>query len=152
MTKKATIEVDVQGHKEHRTFLVSNLMDWDVFIGHPMWHHLNIVMHVKDNRVSIQPVGKIRYDLNMLDRATETLVVQAAATYTEDYDSSYDSPISYDSSSHAYETETDKDITDSSSDSEGEAAMSHHTSDNDSQGRPEEQEYQMLDETSTLHP
>ena len=27
MTKKATMEVDVQGHKEIRTFLVSNLMD-----------------------------------------------------------------------------------------------------------------------------
>ena len=53
MTNKATIEVDVQGHKEIRTFLVSNLMDWDAIIGHPMLHHLNTVMNVKDNRVSI---------------------------------------------------------------------------------------------------
>ena len=30
--------------------------------------------------------------------------------------------------------------------------MSPHTPDNDSQGRPEQQGYQMLDETPTLHP
>ena len=30
--------------------------------------------------------------------------------------------------------------------------MLHHTSDNNSQGRPEEQGYQMLNETPTLHP
>ena len=104
MTKKATIEVDVQGHKEIRTFLVSNLMNWDAIIGHPMLHHLNTVMNVKDNRVSIQPRGKMRYHLNMLDRVTETPVMPTAATFTEDYDSPYDLPISYDSSSHAYET------------------------------------------------
>ena len=54
----------------------------------------------------------MRYDLNMLDRATETPVMQAAATYTEDDDSPYDSPISYDSSSHAHETDTDEDTPD----------------------------------------
>ena len=36
----------------------------------------------------------MRYDLNMLDRVTETPVMQGAATYREDYDSPYDSPIS----------------------------------------------------------
>ena len=112
MTTKATIEVDLQGHKEITTFLVINLMDWDVIIGHPMLHHLNTVMNVKNHRVSIQPRGKIRYDLNMLDRVTETPVMQAAGAYSEDYDSAYDAPISYDSSSHAYETETDEDTTD----------------------------------------
>ena len=65
----------------------------------------------------------MRYDLNMLDRVTETAVMQAAATLTEDYDSPHDSPITYDSSSHAYETETDEDITDSSSDAEDEPAL-----------------------------
>ena len=86
MTRKATMEVDVQGHKQIRTFLVSNLMDWDATIGHPMLHHLNTVMSVTDNRVSIQARGKIRYDLNMLDRVPETPVMQVAATYIEDYD------------------------------------------------------------------
>ena len=114
MTKKATIEVNVQGHKEIRTFHVRNLMDWDAIIAHPMWHQLNTIMHVKDNRVTIQPKGKMRYDLNMLGRVTETPIMQAAATLTEDYDSSYDSPISYDSSSHAHETETDEVSTDRS--------------------------------------
>ena len=114
ITKKTTIEVDVQGHKEIRTFFVSNVMNWDAIIGHTMLHHLNTVMHVKDNRVSIQPRRNIRYNLNMLDRLTETPVMQAAATFTEDYDSPYDCPISYDSSSHAYETETDEANTDSS--------------------------------------
>ena len=51
MTKKATMEVDVQGHKKIRTFLVSNLIDWDAIIGHPILHHLNTVMNVEDNRV-----------------------------------------------------------------------------------------------------
>ena len=70
MTKKASIEVDVQGYKELRTFHVSNLMDWDAIIGHPMCHHLNTDMNVKDNRVSIQHKGKMRYDRHMLDRET----------------------------------------------------------------------------------
>ena len=106
ITKKATIEVDVQGHKEIRTFLVRNLMDWDAIIGHPMLHHLNTGMNVKDNRVSIQRKGKMIYDLNTLDRITETPIMQAAAIFTEEYNSLYDSPISYDSSSHANKTET----------------------------------------------
>ena len=81
----------------------------------------------------------MRFDLNMLDRVTETPVMHAAATYTEDYDSPYDSPISYDSSSPAHETDTDEDTTDLSvSDSEEEPALLHHTSDNTSQGRTEE--------------
>ena len=153
MTKKATIEVDVQGYKELRTFLVSNIIDWDAIIGHPMLHHLNTGMNVKDNRVSIQAKDKMRYDLNMLDRVTETPFMQAAATHTEAYNSPYDSPISYDSSSHTYETESDEHSTDSSaSDSGEEPTLSHHTSDNDSQGRPQQQGYQMLDATPTLHP
>ena len=50
--------------------------------------------------------------------------MQAAATFTENYDSAYDSPLYYDSLSYAYETETDEDITDSSaSDSEEELAL-----------------------------
>ena len=137
MTKKATIEVDVQGHKEFRTFLVNNLMDWDAIIGHPMLHHHNIVMNVQDNRVSIQPKGKMRYALNMLNRVTETAVMQGAATFTEDYDSPYDSLKSDDSSSHAHETGTDEETTDSSaSDSEEEPALSPHTCNNDFQCRP----------------
>ena len=150
MNKKATIQVDVQGHNEIRTLLVSNLMDWDAVISHPMLHHLDRVMCLKDNRVLIQSRGKMRYDLNMLDRVTETPVMQAAATYAEDYDSPYDSPISDDSSSHADETETDVDTTDSSSHSDEDPALSNHTFDIQSQGRSDEQEYQMLDETATL--
>ena len=119
MTTKATIEVDVQGHKDITTFLVSNLMDWDAIIGHAMLHHLNTVKNVKDNRVSIQSKGKMTCDLNMLDRVTDTPVMQVVPTFSEDYESPYDSPISFDSTSHAYETETDDDTTDSSaSDSE----------------------------------
>ena len=45
--KKATMEVDVQVHKEIRTFLVSNLMDWDAIIGNPILQHLNTGMSVK---------------------------------------------------------------------------------------------------------
>ena len=152
ITKKSSIEVDVQGYKEIRTFLLSNLMHRDAIIGHPMLHHLNTVMRIKDVRVRIHPAGKMRYDFNMHDRVTETPVMQAAATYTEDDDTPCDSPISYYALSHALETETDDDTTDSSSDYEEEPALSHYTSDNDSQARPEEQGYLMLDETTTLHP
>ena len=61
--------------------------------------------------------------------------MQAVGTFTEDYDSPYNAPISYDPSSHAYETETDEDTPDSSaSDSEEEPALSYHTSVIDSQG------------------
>ena len=127
-------------------------MDWDAIIGHPMLYHLNTVMNVKDNRVSMQHRRKMRYARNMLNRVREAHVMQAAATFTEDYDSPCDSPISHHSSSHAYETETVEDITDSCGDSEEEPALSHHTSDNESQGRPEAQGHQMLDETPTLHP
>ena len=60
----------------------------------------------------------------MLDRVIATRIMQAAATFTENYDSSYDSPLSYDSISYAYEPETDEDTTDSSaSDSEEELAL-----------------------------
>ena len=115
--------MDVQDHKELRTSLDSNLMDWDAIIGHPMLHHLNTVMNVTDHRVSIQPKGKMRYDLHMLDRVTETPVMQAAGTFTEDYVSPYDSAISYDSSSHAHETETDADTPNSSRDSDEDPAL-----------------------------
>ena len=153
MTKKATIVVDMQCYKEIRTFLISNLMDWDAIIGHTMWYHLTTGMNVNHIKVSIQPRGKMRYDLNMLYRVTGTPVMQAAATFIEWYDSQHDTPISYDSSSHACETETDADTTNSSaSDSKDEPALSHHTADNDSQGRQEEQAYQMLDGTPTLPP
>ena len=152
LSKKATIEGHVQGHKAIRTFLLSNIMNWDATIAHPILHHRNTVMHVKDNRVSIQHKEIIRYDLNMLDRVTDTPVMQAAATFTEECDSPYDSPISYESSSHAYTTATDEETTDSSaSHSEQEPALSQ-TSDNDTQGRLDEQGYQMLAETPTLHP
>ena len=152
MTKKATIEVDVQGLKNIRTFLGSNLMGWDAIIGHPMLHHLNTVMNVKDKRVSILHRCKMRYELNMLARVTETPVKQAAATYAADYESPHDSPISFELSSHAHETDRNEDTTDSSGGSEEDPALSNLTSDNDAQGRPEEQAYQMLDEAHTLHP
>ena len=58
MTKKAIIEVYVQGHKQIRIFLVRNLMDWDAIIGHLMLHHLDTVMGVKDNSVSMQRTEK----------------------------------------------------------------------------------------------
>ena len=153
MTKKATIEVDVQGYKGITTFVVSDLMDWDAIIGHPMWHHHNTVMTVKDNRLSIQARGKMRYDPDMLNTVTETHVMHATATWTEDYDSACDSPISDDLSTDKCETETDEDTTDSSpSNSEEEPTLSHHTSNNDTQGRTEEQLYQMHNESPALHP
>ena len=122
LTRRATIEVDVQRQKEIRTFLVSNLIDWDVIIAYLILHHLKSVIHIKDNRVFIQPKGKMRYDHNMLDRVTVTLIMVAEATFTEEYDLPYDSPLSYDSSSNAHTTEAEYT---SAINSEGEPALPH---------------------------
>ena len=60
----------------------------------------------------------------MFDTVTESPMMQASATYTED--SSYDSPISNDSTSHAHDTGTDEDISDSSA-SDSEKNLHCHT-------------------------
>lgn len=71
-----------------------------------MLHNLNTGMNVKDSRGSIQYKGKRRYDLYMLDKPTETPIMEIATTLTEDCDLIYNLPICYDTSSHVYETET----------------------------------------------
>ena len=90
ITKKATVAVDVQGHREIRTFLVTNLMHCNAIIGHLMLHHLYTGINIKDKSVFIQPNEKIRFDLHILQKVTDTPVMQAAATFTEEYDSLYD--------------------------------------------------------------
>ena len=44
---------------------------------------------MKHQRESIQPQGKMKYDLNMLDQVTETPVMPTAATITEDSYATY---------------------------------------------------------------
>ena len=89
ITKKATVEVDVPGHKEIRTFLITKLMDWNAIIGHLMLHHLDTGMNIQDNTVFMQRNEKMRFDLHMLEKVTDTPVMQAAAIFTEAYDSPY---------------------------------------------------------------
>ena len=87
ISKKATIELDEARYIEIRTFLVTNLIYCDASIGHLMLHNLNTIMNVEDDRVIMEANGKMRYDHNMLDTVTDTPVMQAAAIFTEDYNS-----------------------------------------------------------------
>ena len=101
MTKKATVELNIRGNKIRRTFYVSNLRDWDAILVQPLLATLNVMMDVKNNKVSIQPSGKPRHQLDMLQKQSHA--VSTAVCVMHDYDDD----ISNDSSSHAPETDTE---------------------------------------------
>lgn len=88
----------------------------------------------------------------MLDRVTDTQLMQALVTCTEDYHPPYESSVSYDSWSHGHETDAIADTTAYfASDLQEESALCYHISDNDLQGTSEEQVYQILNETHTRY-
>ena len=60
MTKKADVELNIQGNKISISFYVPNLTDWHSTLGQPLLATLNVIMDVKNNQVSIQPIGKSR--------------------------------------------------------------------------------------------
>ena len=60
MIKKATVEINIQGNEISRAFYVSNPIDWDAIFGQPFLATLNVIMDVKNNKVAIQPTGKLR--------------------------------------------------------------------------------------------
>jgi len=67
---KATVEVNLQGHKETITFYVANLNEWNAILRNPTLTALRAVMDIAENQVSIYPRGKESITLQMLDKQT----------------------------------------------------------------------------------
>ena len=101
ITKKATVELNIQANKMSRTFYVSNLRDWEAILGQHFLATLNVSMDVEDNEVCIQPTGKLREQLHMLQKQSHAVSTAAYSIYD------YDDDICNDSSSHAPETDTE---------------------------------------------
>jgi len=70
ISAKATVEVDIQGHKETITFYVANLNEWNVILGNPALTRLRAVMHIAENQVSIYSKEKEPITVQMLDKQT----------------------------------------------------------------------------------
>ena len=81
MLKKATVELDIQGHKETRTLYMANLKDWDVILGEPALNSLNAIFEIRDNKISIQPRFSQRYELEMITRKSNNNRIKVAALY-----------------------------------------------------------------------
>jgi len=67
---KATVEVDLQGHKETITFYVANLNEWNAILGNPALTTLRALIDIAENQVSIYTRGKEPIALQMLDKYT----------------------------------------------------------------------------------
>jgi len=65
---KATVEVDLQGHKEKITFYVANLNEWNAILRNPALTTLRAVMDIAENQVSIYPREKEPITFQMLDK------------------------------------------------------------------------------------
>jgi len=68
ISTKATVEVDLQGHKENITFYVANLNEWNAISGNPALTTLKAVIDIAENQVSIYLRGKEPITLQMLDK------------------------------------------------------------------------------------
>ena len=99
MTKKTNVELNIQGNKISKSFSVSNLRNWYAILVQHFLANLNVIIDVKNNKVSIHPIGKPRHHLHMLRKHCHT--VSTAACSIDDYNAD----ISYNSSSHAEETD-----------------------------------------------
>jgi len=84
ISAKATVEVDIQGHKETITFYVANLNEWNIILGNPALTTLRAVMDIAENQVSIYPRGKEPIALQMLDKQ-RTEYPSTAAQYMHPY-------------------------------------------------------------------
>jgi len=88
---KATVEVDLQDHKECITFYVANLNEWNVILGNPALTTLRAVMDIAENQVSTYPRGKEPIELQMLDKqameyhSTAAQYIQPYAEEVTDY-------------------------------------------------------------------
>ena len=98
MTKKATVELNMQRDKISSTFYVSNCGDWDAILGQPFQATLHVIMNVKNNKVSIQPTEKLRQQLHMLQKQAHAVSTAACSIYDDDdfsNNSSSDAPETY---------------------------------------------------------
>ena len=102
MTKKATVELNIQENQSRRTLYVSNLRDRDAILGQPFLATLNVILDMKHNMVSIQPTGKPRKQLYILPLQSNAVSTAACSIYDYNHD------ISYDLSSHAPGTDTEE--------------------------------------------
>ena len=100
MTQKSTVELHIQGYKISTIFYVSNPRDWHAILGQSFLETLNVIMNVKNNMVAMQSTGKPRQQLHMLQKQSHTVSTAACSIYD------YDDDISYDSCTHASETDT----------------------------------------------
>ena len=116
ITNKATVAHNVQGRKICRTFYVSNIRDWDAILGQPFLSTPNVIMDVMNNKVSIQPIGKLRQQLYMLPKQSNAVCTAACSIYD------YDDDICYDSSSHVPQTETEDEKAEFATNHDGSAA------------------------------
>ena len=101
MTKKANVVLNIQGNNISRSFYVSNLRDWNAIFGQPFRATLNVIIDVKNHKLAIQPIGKPRQQLHMLQKQSHAVSTAACSIYD------YDDDISNDSSSHAPETDSE---------------------------------------------
>jgi len=84
---KATVEVDLPGHKETIIFYVANLNEWNAILGNPALTTLRAVMNIAENQVSIYPKGKEPIELQMLDKQAmeyPSTAAQYIHPYTEE--------------------------------------------------------------------
>ena len=101
MTKEATVERNIQGNKIGKPCSVSNLRDCDTIFVQPFLAIPNVIMDIKNYKVSIQPTGKPRQQLFMQQKQSHAISTAAHSIYTHDDD------VCYYSSSHAPETDTE---------------------------------------------
>jgi len=68
INSKATVEVDIQGHKKTIVFYVANLKEWNARLGDRALTTLKAVMDITENKVTIHPKNKEPIELQMLDK------------------------------------------------------------------------------------
>ena len=101
ITKKATVELNIWGHKISRTFYVSNFTKWNAILAQPFLSILHVMIDVRNHKYSIQATGKPRPYLYILHKQSHALSTAACSIYN------CDNHITNHSSSHAFESDTD---------------------------------------------
>jgi hypothetical protein len=77
MTQKATLNLNIQGFQLTRTFYVANIRQ-DIIFGEPILRFLQAEINVANNTCSIQPPGKNRFQLQMLNKSNPGTIYSAA--------------------------------------------------------------------------
>jgi len=77
---KTLAEVDIQGYKEQILFYVCNLKIWDAILGEPALRAINAIIYTAENRVTIQPKGKPKQELIMIEKKRQ-LQIRTVSNY-----------------------------------------------------------------------